>query len=171
MTVRPARSLLALAAAGGGLLAGTRSGLAQKPERIHPYVTLALGSGSMNLSGLVSASLQKGHWALTLRTTGNLPPAGEPVATDLGLLIGYAKSQRHWRSALGAGVALVEVGDSSRTYGYPFNGRTVAGVPMQAELFWRPARGIGFGVVGVGQVNAERSFWSLQCGLQLGRFE
>jgi hypothetical protein len=164
------RRLVILALAGGGLAATTHPGLAQQ-RRVDLFVTLALGSGSMDLSGLVSGTLQTRHWALTLRTTGNLPPAGEPVATDLGLLLGYADTRRHWRTALGAGVALVETGDSSRTYGSPFNGRSLFGVPIQAELFWRPARGIGLGAVAVGQINADRSFWSLLCGLQLGRFE
>jgi hypothetical protein len=165
------RNCLLMAAASGGIAAAPRTGLAQATKRVDFFVTAAVGGGSMGLSGLVSGSVQARHWFATLRTTGNLPPAGRPVATDLGLLVGYADTRPHVRFALSAGAALVETGDSSRTYGSPFNGHTLLGLPIQAEVFWRPARGIGFGAVGVGQLNARRSFWSLLWGLQLGRFE
>lgn len=166
-----ARRALLVTAACCGLTAVPGTGWAQSARHTDLYVTLAAGSGSMGFSGLVSGALQRGHWVTTLRTTGNLPPAGRPVATDLGLLFGYAKTGQRVRLAVSSGAALVETGDSSRTYGAPFNAHTLLGVPIQAEVFWRPARGIGLGSVGVVQLNAGRSFWSVQCGLQIGRFE
>ena len=170
-TASVAGRALLVAAACGGLAVVTRTGLAQTPRHVDLFLTLAAGGGSLGLSGLVSGAVQTGHWVATLRTTGNLPPAGRPVATDLGLLVGYAETRRHVRIALGAGAAVVETGDSSRTYGSPFNGHTLLGLPIQAEALWRPARGIGLGAVGIVQINGRRSFWSLLCGLQLGRSE
>lgn len=158
------------AATGLALLAGGRSPAGAQEARGPIFnATIALGAGSMGLSGLVSGSLRSERWMATLRTTGNLPRAGRAVATDLAFLASYLASGARARFALGAGVALVETGDSSRAYGAPFNGRTSVGLPLGVSALWRPAQGIGLGLLGVGNVNARRSFWSVLLGLQLGR--
>ena len=125
----------------------------------------------MGFSGLVSAAMRSDRWQVTLRTTGNLPPAGRAVATDLALLAGYLIQRPHAVYAIGAGLALVETGDSSRTYGAPFNAHTQIGLPLQASALWRPHQGLGVGLIGVGNLNARHSYVSLLIGLQLGRFD
>ena len=47
--------------------------------------------------------------------------------------------------------------------------RTVASVPVEAQLFWRPLGVPGLGVAGVAELNAEKSLAGLLVGVQLGR--
>ena len=150
---------------------GGAPALAQAPHRPTFNATIALGGGSMGLSGLVGAALRWDRRMITLRTTGNLPPAGRPVATDVALLGSFIMQPRHALIAFGTGIALVETGDSSRVYAAPFNSHTQVGVPLQGALLWRPAQGLGLGLIGVANLNARRSFASLLVGLQLGRFD
>lgn len=145
--------------------------VAQAPRRPTFNATIALGAGSMGLSGLVSAAVRSGRWQVTLRTTGNLPPAGRAVATDLALLGSYVVQRPHALYAVGSGLALVETGDSSRTYAAPFNARTGIGLPLQASALWRPGEGVGLGLIGIANLNARHSYASLLVGLQLGRFD
>src|SRR5512140_2405078 len=123
----------------------------------------------MGFSGLVSGAMRSDRWQVTLRTTGNLPPAGRAVATDLALLGSYLVQRQHVLYAVGTGIALVETGDSSRTYAEPFNAHTLVGLPLQASAMWRPHQGLGVGLIGVGNLNARHSYVSLLVGFQLGR--
>ena len=145
--------------------------LAQAPHRMTFQGTLALGGGSMGLSGLVSGAIRLGHRVATLRLSGNLPPAGRPVATDFAVLAGYTAPRRRVLFAFGVGVALVMTGDSSRIYGAPYNGRTGIGLPLQVAALWRHAADVGIGAIGIADVNARRSFGSLLLGLTLGRLD
>lgn len=151
------------------VLAGSpRATLAQqRTTGIHG--TLALGTGSMGFSGLVSGAARMGHGAVGLRMAGNLPDDASAVAGDLGLVVSYVASPRHAFLAAGAGVAAVFTGDSARAYTTAVNPHTTVGLPLEVRALWRPLADsdFGLGVIAYANVNARQSFFAILAGVQL----
>jgi hypothetical protein len=163
--------LRALALAGLlGIAAPPTLGLTQQ-RRTSYFVTLAVGPGSLGFSALLGGSVQRGHAGASLRLSGNLPPAGRPIASDIALLATCSLAGRLALVSVGAGVAAVFTGDSTRIAGSPFNKHTTIGLPLEARAVWRPVSGFGVGLIAMGNVNSRRSYVAALLGLQLGRFE
>ncbi len=46
---------------------------------------------------------------------------------------------------------------------------TTAGIPLQFQLFCTPSRVFGFGLIGFGNINKERSYYGGMLCIQLGK--
>lgn len=104
----------------------------------------------------------------------NCAPGSLDRTLEAGLLYGVAAQSRRAVASLAAGVGGVwvrrTVATGSETA--PFTRRTertAASVPVEAQLFVRPFRALGFGVAAVADLNAVRTLAGVLVGVQLGR--
>lgn len=173
--MNPARlALLAVAAMAGPLAS-------QGEARTAAWLTLAAGAGYLGGAGSIGVygayNYQHEASLFTLRGAGVVDvltallsgfgnTSENTGASDIGLLYGRASRPGHGLFALSAGVGLVQVtrdssGTSHRSYHLT--------LPLEAQVAWRPARFIGFMVLGFESLNKGRSFRGITVGVQLGR--
>jgi hypothetical protein len=172
------------------LLAVPTSGQAQPDDRA--WLGAGLGVGTLfdgdgveddiggALGGVLYASYQSGVHVFSLRAAA----AGEFVFgdtfIDVGLLYGRARPGRSSHASLSVGLALV-FGERrcdgflfvcSSEEGVEFADEVeyvvTVGLPVEAQLFWRPTSFGGFGLYGFANLNREASFVGATVGLQLG---
>lgn len=143
------------------------------------WVTLGAGRGDFGtetgIGASVSGAYQFGRTVLAVRSalTGDIletlfASTGDVIGTeDFGVLVGRATDPgpTHASAAVGLGIARVRRatgsgGDSTTAH---------FGVPLEAQLFWRPTRVFGLGFYGYGNLNSGQSFWGLSVSVQLGR--
>lgn len=145
------------------------------------WLSLGLGGGSIGrhhaLALYGAYNYQRGASLFTVRSAGVAEVLGalfsgfsanseDTGASDFGLLYGRARRPGHGFFALSAGVGLAQVtrdsgGTSHRSYHLT--------LPLEAQVAWRPARFIGFMVLGFESLNKGRSFGGITVGVQLGR--
>ena len=145
------------------------------------WLSLGLGGGYIGRHGAVALyggyHYQRGASLFTVRSAGvaevlaallsGFSGGSEDTgASDIGLLYGRASHPGHGLFALSAGVGLARVtrdssGISNRSYHLT--------LPLEAQVAWRPARFIGFMVLGFESLNKGRSFGGITVGVQLGR--
>ena len=166
----------ALLAAAPFLPAGAQS---PAERRSTWWVTLGAGHGDFGtetgIGASVSGAYQFGRTVLAVRSalTGDIletlfASTGDVIGTeDFGVLAGRgtAPGSIHASAAVGLGIARVRraigSGDDATTAYF--------GVPLEAQLFWRPARVFGLGLYGYGNLNGGQSFWGVSVSVQLGR--
>ncbi|MGH7671686.1 MAG: hypothetical protein ACREMC_02215 [Gemmatimonadales bacterium] len=144
------------------------------------WVTLGAGIGDFGtatgMGAQVSGAYQFGRSLLAARSTvalGDIVEVlfanpGDIIGTeDFGLLFGRASAPGsiHASAAAGVGIARLQraAGSGNESTSEHF------GVPLEAQLFWRPTRVFGVGLYGYGNLNNEQSFWGLSVSVQLGR--
>ncbi len=77
---------------------------------------------------------------------------------DIGLLYGFMYKNDDFLGSLSAGLASTVVDNYS-----------LLGYPLESQIFWTPHKNIGLGLIGIANVNPEKSFAAVLIGLQLGR--
>ena len=139
------------------------------PGRDTFWFGIGLGAGSEDFAGNLHGSYQFGANLISVR---NAATAGifDDGFGDFALLYGRATKpsgrRHHASAAIGIGVA-----DGCRGGGLGGcqDVSAVVGLPIEAQLFWRPGSLVGVGLYGFANFNAARSFAGLTLGLQIGR--
>lgn len=135
-----------------------------------------------SFSGVAYASYQSGIHVFSLRTATSGELLFGDNFLDVGLLYGRARTGVSRHASVSVGVALV-IGER-RCDGFLFlcsseDGVEFAddlervvtvGLPIEAQLLWRPALFGGFGLYGFANLNPEASFVGATLGFQLGAF-
>ena len=91
---------------------------------------------------------------------------------EIGFMYGRFAKNKNGMASLSAGMSLV----GGSIYPKPGNRRhlkdfTTVGIPVQCQLFVTPTRVFGFGLVGFGNLNLERSIFGGMFCIQLGRLK
>lgn len=124
------------------------------------------GGGSMHLSA--GCRLDKNLCSVRILGGGEL--FGKSL-NEYSILYGRAFAAQGLLAALGGGIGLVE-GEISRglfSQGKPGKIPAMIGLPIEAQVFWRPCRFAGIGLYGFLNINAEETFWGCNLTLQAGR--
>lgn len=139
------------------------------PSRDRFWVSGGLGGGSEGWGVSANVAFQHRSHLFSLRwaaTTGF-----DDAVSDVALLYGYAtptSSRNHAGAAIG--IAIVEpCFDSDGLFSSCIEQRTVLGLPIEAQLAWLPAKSLGIGLYGFGNINRIRSFGGVTLSLQFGR--
>jgi hypothetical protein len=140
----------------------------QSPSRAYG-LTAGLGFGTRGGAGVVAGSFQFDRHLLSARASGTVAFFGDEL-WDIGILYGRAVQTGVVHLSLGAGIAAV--GGSHRETLFDPGERipTTVGLPVEAQLFFRPVPVLGVGVYGFGNFNDEESFLGAVAAVQLGRF-
>jgi hypothetical protein len=142
------------------------------PGRDRFWISAGLGVGSEDFGGSANVAFQHGSRLFSLRTTATAGLFDDGFG-DVALLYGYATptSRRHHAGAA-IGVAIVngciDPGEGS-LFSSCIDQGTVLGLPIEAQLAWLPAKFLGIGLYGFGNLNRMRSFGGVTLSLQLGR--
>ena len=136
-------------------------------------MNFGIGSGSVGEESVAIAaniSYQFSKNLLSLRTVGNFEWFGKSMS-ERGFLYGRTLKQNSLFVSVGAGFALVE---GSISHGLFYNkeaekiGPTI-GIPLEAQLFWRPSSFLGIGLYGFANLNPAESFYGFTLNLQIGK--
>jgi hypothetical protein len=142
------------------------------PARDRFWVSAGLGVGSEDFGGSANVAFQHGSHLFSLRTAATAGLFDDGFG-DVALLYGYATptSRRHHAGAA-IGIAIVngciDPGEGG-LFGSCIDQGTVLGLPIEAQLAWLPAKFLGIGLSGFGNLNRTRSFGGVTVSLQLGR--
>lgn len=170
-----------------GSAAETRPGAAgaQREAPRHPFwvnVGIVLAADDMVGAAIGVTHARTAHQLITLRALAveewafciNCAPGSLDRTLEAGLLYGVAAQSRAAVASVAAGVGgarvrrTVATGADSAPF-FRQTERTVASIPVEAQLFVRPLRLLGLGVAGVVDLNPERSLAGVLVGVQLGR--
>ena len=137
------------------------------------WVNLGLGSGSISENAFAlnaNMTYQFGKNMLTLRAAGMGELFGKSIG-DNGLLYGIALRQEQVLFSVGAGLAFVEGSISHGLFSTkePEKIGPTIGIPLEAQLFWRPTRFLGIGLYAFANLNPEESFAGITLGFQFGK--
>ena len=139
------------------------------PGRDTFWFGVGIGAGSEDFAGNLHGSYQFGPNLISFRNAGTAGIFDDGFG-DYALLYGRAikpSGRRHHASAA-IGIGLVD-GCQGGGLGGCQDVPTVIGLPIEAQLFWRPGSLVGVGLYGFANLNDTRSFAGLTLGLQLGR--
>jgi|GEM_PF-988962 len=139
-----------------------------QPRGTRAWVSGGVGFASRGPAGHLAGTYQFGGNLLSVRGAGTIAVFGDEL-WDVGLLYGRAFVSGLVHASASAGVGLV--GGQTRE-GIHDEGEalpTTFGVPIAAELFFRPMPVLGLGLYGFGNVNREESFAGITAAVQLGR--
>ena len=147
----------------------TRSSIQKK----HYWINLGAGAGSIseNAAALsANATYQFGKNLLTLRTAGTGELFGKSIG-DYGLLYGLTLKQEQVLFSVGVGLAFVEGSISHGLFSSkpPEKIGPTIGIPLEAQLFWRPTRFLGVGLYGFANLNPEEPFVGVTLSFQFGK--
>ncbi len=145
------------------------------PSRDRLWASGGLGVGSDEFGVSANVAFQHGSHLFSLRTAATAGLFQDHDGfRDVALLYGYATptSSRHHAGAA-IGIAIVDACVDSEgglfSSSSCIDQRTVLGLPIEAQLAWLPAKFLGIGLYGFGNVNRRRSFGGVTLSLQLGR--
>lgn len=128
------------------------------------WVNLGFGVGGINvtgaLSGYVGFTYLTGERTISFRIAGcgGVDSIG---AGDIGLMYGWSRSGERRFMSYGIGIGYV------RTNEFAGNDETV-GIPLEIQLFYRPAGFLGLGIYGFANVNLKKLFYGACLCLQVG---
>jgi hypothetical protein len=143
------------------------------PVRDSYWLSVGLGVGTEDAAGHAALAYVHGPHLFAIRAAATSGLFDDGFG-DLALLYGRATRSDNGRAraSLGAGMSLVdgciEPGEGS-LFGDCVNQKTVVGFPIEAQLAWLPAKGLGVGLYGFADLNRIRSFGGVTLGLQIGR--
>lgn len=134
------------------------------------WANIGLGAGTTGVSAVASVSYRFNGNLLSLRgsTTGG---AASDDYWDVGLLYGRTASGSWYQTSLSAGIGLM--GGRTNQDG-PVSARSTetleptVSLPLEAQLFWRPADFWGLGLSAFANINAKQSFGGIALCLQVG---
>ena len=171
----------ARAQAGSGVWIGAGLGLGAlfDGERVEGERENDVGG---SLSGALYASYRSGVHVVSLRTAASGEVLFGDNVVDIGLLYGRARTRPGGHASVSIGLALV-IGER-RCDGFlalcssedgvglarEVERFVTVGLPVEAQLFWRPLSFGGFGLYGFANLNPEASFIGATVGFQLGDF-
>lgn len=154
--------------------------VAKRPDN---WLNVGIGGSSFGLSAGLSYSLVSDNRLYSVRGIHNtefniLGPEPDETVWDLGVLYGVFKKTPNSLVSISAGLAVVggiNRGEFEYSSGwfdshYEKNTFLTAGVPFEAQLFWRPLKVLGIGLYGFANLNPEKSFSGGMLSLQLGNF-
>ncbi len=142
-------------------------------KKKHCWVNFGAGSGSISEDAFAlsaNATYQFGKNLLTLRAAGMGELFGKSIG-DNGLLYGLALNQEQVFVSVGAGIAFVEGSISQGLFSIkaPEKIGPTIGIPVEAQLFWRPAHFLGIGLYAFANLNSEEPFAGITLGFQFGK--
>jgi len=142
------------------------------PSRDRFWVSGGLGVGSEDFGGSANVAFQHGSHLFSLRTAATAGLFDDGFG-DVALLYGYAtptSSRHHAGAAIGIAIVdgCVDPGDGG-VFSSCIDQGTVIGLPIEAQLAWLPAKFLGIGLYGFGNINRRRSFGGVTLSLQVGR--
>jgi len=88
---------------------------------------------------------------------------------DYGLLYGYLLNSTSFFLSIGAGVAIVSGIKDNGIFNKGENIGPTVGLPIEAQLFWRPITAFGLGLYFFADVNPENFFAGTTLSLQFGK--
>jgi hypothetical protein len=137
------------------------------------WVNFGVGGGSISENAVAlsaNATYQFGKNLLTLRAAGTGELFGKSIG-DNGLLYGLALKQEQVFVSVGVGLAFVEGSISHGLFSTkePEKIGPTIGIPVEAQLFWRPARFLGIGLYAFANLNSEEPFAGITLGFQFGK--
>ena len=135
------------------------------------WINLGLGKGSVtqNAAALsANATYQSGKNVVTLRAVGTGELFGKSVG-DYGLLYGRTLKQEQVFVSVGVGLAVVEGTISHGLFSNKEKIGPTIGIPVEAQLFWRPFRFLGIGLYGFANLNPEEPFVGATLSFQFGK--
>lgn len=136
------------------------------------WINLGLGPSTVDDgSGFnMNATYQFNRNILSLRLTFSGALFGKTIG-DYGILYNYALTSSKVLSSFGVGVSLVSGSISKGLFPEeePEEIGPTVGLPLEAQLFWRPFRFIGIGLYGYANINPEESFAGATLSVQLGK--
>ena len=139
------------------------------------WVNFGAGLGSISEDAFAlsaNATYQFGKNILTLRAAGTGELFWKSIG-DNGLLYGLALKQGQVFVSVGAGLAFVEGSISDGLFStreLEKIGPTI-GIPLEAQLFWRPTRFLGIGLYAFANLNSEEPFAGITLGFQFGKLQ
>jgi hypothetical protein len=137
------------------------------------WVNFGLGKGSVGTHAFAleaNSSYQFGKSLITLRSAGTAELFGKSIG-DYGLLYGIILKQQPTFVSFGVGLAFVGGSISQGLFSTkePEKIGPTIGLPLEVQLFFRPARFLGIGLYGFANLNPEESFVGATISLQLGK--
>ena len=128
------------------------------------------GLGSEEFGVQLNGSYQFGGNLISVRTAVAAELFDDGF-NDYALLYGRSLVPRYKRYHIsaGTGIALVEGCTGDGFLGGCDRAKTVIGLPLELQAFWRPGRWLGLGLYGFANLNQTRSFAGATLGFQLGR--
>ena len=134
------------------------------------WVGVGLGAGSEGVGGHLNGSYQFGANLLSGRAAVTAGPFDDGF-NDYALLYGRATrpSRSRYHVSGAAGLAIVEGCQRSGGLSNCRDERSVLGLPIEIQAYWRPGRLVGIGLYGFANLNQTRSFAGITLGLQVGR--
>ncbi|MBN2354999.1 hypothetical protein JXO59_02740 [candidate division KSB1 bacterium] len=124
------------------------------------------GGGCLNLNG----TYQNNKNLLTLRLLGGGELFGKSLG-DYSVCYGRALTQSTFLLAIGGGIGFVQGEISSGLFSReePKKIPTTIGLPLEAQIFWRPFSFAGIGLYGFANINSEESFYGCNLAVQVGK--
>jgi hypothetical protein len=137
------------------------------------WINLGLGKGSISQNAAAlstNATYQFGKNVVTLRAAGTGELFGKSVG-DYGLLYGITLKQEQVFISGGVGLAYVEGTISHGLFSSrpPEKIGPTIGIPVEAQLFWRPFSFLGIGLYGFANLNPEEPFVGATLSFQFGK--
>ena len=150
-----------------------------QPNQTTFWLNGGLGISSLgSLGGNANISVHFDKFLLSLRSTVNSEKSGLFVGGDeffdMGLLFGLAKSEQKQFFSIAIGIARVTgnhyIGEPGLfSDGHRVDITPVIGLPLEAQLFFRPTGFLGLGTYLYGNLNSEHSFSGITFCLQVGK--
>ena len=146
---------------------------AQSEKQQFLWIGFGIGGGSVGNGGLslgLYTTYQFSKNLLTLRILSSGEFWGKTL-NDYSLLYGRVLISSKVFASLGGGLGVV---GGSTSHGGFFTKRTtekietVIGIPLEAQLFWRPTQFLGLGLYGFANINSEETFYGSLLSLQIG---
>lgn len=107
------------------------------------------GAGQVSFNGMITENIFV-EFARTFVVKGS---DRGPEATDAGILFGYKGKHPNWYWATSAGVSYYRY---EKPYYYNFTvEKNGVGIPVEGQLFWKPFRHFGIGLIAHGLVSQD----------------
>jgi|YelNatPaOPRAMG01_1025707.scaffolds.fasta_scaffold00561_5 hypothetical protein len=137
------------------------------------WATVGIGLGAMgdkgtsfSLNANITYQFDKNMLSLRVVDVGKV--FGKNL-TDFGLLYGYSLNSTSFFSSIGAGFAIVSEIKDNGLFNKSENIGPTIGLPIEAQLFWRPITAFGLGLYFFADVNPENFFVGTTLSLQFGK--
>ncbi|UCE05771.1 MAG: hypothetical protein JSW07_19605 [bacterium] len=137
------------------------------------WVNFGAGAGSIGENAIAlsaNATYHFGKNLLTLRSAGTGELFGKTIGDD-GILYGIVLMQKQVLFSVGVGLASVKGSFSHGLFSSrpPEKIGPTIGIPLEAQLFWRPAHFLGIGLYAFANLNSEEPFAGITLGFQFGK--
>ncbi|MCX6175682.1 MAG: hypothetical protein NTZ27_13090 [Ignavibacteriales bacterium] len=138
------------------------------------WATVGVGLSSIGYGSSTSFALnanityQFDRNILSLRVAGGGEVFGKSLI-DYGLLYGYSLNSTSFFLSIGAGLAIVFGIKDNGLFNKGENIGPTVGLPIEAQLFWRPLAAFGLGLYFFADVNTEDLFAGATLSLQFGK--